>query len=68
MREQHANEFALRVRAGEFKDRAEKLAYLDRIRAVIAEEEASWRRFKIAMTRLHEAAFTADIILQPVQL
>ncbi len=37
LREQHANEFARRVRAGEFKDRAEKMAYLHRFEAVLAE-------------------------------
>lgn len=47
LREQHANEFARRVRAGEFKDRAEKMAYLNRFQAVLAEEETSWRRLQI---------------------
>ncbi|SIP88369.1 hypothetical protein SAMN05880561_1012 [Rhizobium sp. RU33A] len=40
LREQHANEFARRVRAGEFKDRAERLGYLNGFHAVVAERDA----------------------------
>jgi len=49
LREQHASEFARRVRAGEFKDRAEKMAYVSRFEAVLAEEEASWRRLQVSL-------------------
>ncbi|MFB0690285.1 recombinase family protein [Agrobacterium pusense] len=49
LREQRANEFARRVRADEFKDRAEKMDYLHRFEAVLAEEEASWRRLQISV-------------------
>ncbi|MBB3946882.1 hypothetical protein GGQ73_002836 [Rhizobium skierniewicense] len=36
LNERHRTEFAGRVRAGEFRDRAEELAYLERFRAVLA--------------------------------
>ena len=49
LHERHANEFARRVRAGEFKDRAEKMAYLHRFEAVLAEEETSWRRLQVSV-------------------
>ncbi len=49
LREQHANEFARRLRAGEFRDRAEKMAYLSRFEAVLAEEETSWRRLQVSV-------------------
>ena len=49
VRQQHANEFARRVRAGEFKGSEEKLGYLNRFRAVLTEEEASWRRLQVSV-------------------
>jgi hypothetical protein len=44
LNKQHANDFARRVRAGEFNNQSEKLAFLDRFRAILASEEAEWRR------------------------
>jgi hypothetical protein len=49
IKERHRNEFARRVRAGEFKDRAEKMSYLHRFEAVLAEEETSWRRLQVSV-------------------
>lgn len=45
----HRNEFARRVRVGEFKDQTEKLAYLDRFRAVPAEAEADWKLLQVSL-------------------
>ncbi|MFS2324265.1 hypothetical protein U2P60_02365 [Brucella sp. H1_1004] len=42
LKERHRNDFARRVRAGEFNNQSEKLAYLERCSAVIAEAEAEW--------------------------
>ena len=47
--ERHRNEFARRVRAGEFSSQSEKLAYLERFRAVLAEAEADWKRLQVSV-------------------
>ncbi|MDH0617021.1 hypothetical protein N5D47_26720, partial [Agrobacterium sp. GD03871] len=46
--ERHRNEFARRVRAGEFSSQSEKLAYLERFRAVLAEAEADWKLLQVS--------------------
>ncbi len=46
---QNTNDFARRVRAGDFANSAEKLAYLDRFRAILASEEAEWRRLQVSV-------------------
>ncbi len=47
--ERHRNEFARRVRAGEFDNQCEMVAYLERCRAVIAEAEAEWKRLQVSV-------------------
>ncbi|WP_202033818.1 recombinase family protein [Agrobacterium larrymoorei] len=47
--ERHRNEFARRIRAGEFKNQSEKLAYLERFRAVFAEAEAEWKLLQVSV-------------------
>ncbi|MCD4660388.1 MAG: recombinase family protein [Agrobacterium sp.] len=47
--ERHRNDFARRVRAGEFNDQSEKLAYLERFRAVLAEAEADWKLLQVSV-------------------
>ena len=47
--ERHRNEFARRVRAGEFNNQSEELAYLERFRAVIAEAEAEWKLLQVSL-------------------
>ena len=49
LRERRKNDFARRVRAGEFANSAEKLAFLDRFRAILASEEAEWRRLQVSV-------------------
>ncbi|OJF95658.1 hypothetical protein [Pararhizobium antarcticum] len=49
LRERHANEFARRVRAGEFSDINEKLDFTARFCAVLAEEEADWKRLQVSL-------------------
>ena len=49
LREQHKNDYARRVRAGGFKDRKEKLDFLDRFRAVLSEKEAEWKRLQVSV-------------------
>ena len=39
----HMNEYARRVRAGEFRDSQEKLESLSHFRAVLAEAETEWK-------------------------
>lgn len=47
--ERHRNEFAGRVRAGEFNNQSEKVAYLQRCRAVLAEAEAEWKVLQVSV-------------------
>jgi len=47
--ERHRNEFARRVRAGEFNNLSEKLAYLERFRVVLAEAEAEWKLSQVSV-------------------
>ncbi len=47
--ERHRNEFARRVRAGEFNNQSEKLAYLERFRAILAEAEAEWKVLQVSV-------------------
>ena len=47
--ERHRNEFARRVRAGEFNNQSEKVAYLKRCRAVLAEAEAEWKLLQVSL-------------------
>ena len=48
---QRTNAFARRVRAGGFSDRAGKLVYLNRLRAVVAERQAYLRRLGVCWLR-----------------
>ena len=48
-RERHKNDFARRVRAGDFVNNPEKLAFLDRFRAILVSEEAEWRRLQVSV-------------------
>ncbi|GAK72124.1 hypothetical protein RRU01S_23_02000 [Agrobacterium rubi TR3 = NBRC 13261] len=45
--QQHRNEFARLVRAREFDNQSEMVAYLKRCRAVIAEAEAEWKLLQV---------------------
>ncbi len=47
--QQHRNEFARRVRAGEFNNQSEMVAYLERCRAVLAEAEAEWKLLQVSV-------------------
>ena len=69
LRDRHRNEYARRVRAGEFKDSKEKLVFLSHFRAVLAEAEAEWKLLQVSViaggtiktcfdTWLSSAAFT----------
>ncbi|MCM2477762.1 hypothetical protein HGO38_30405 [Rhizobium sp. CG5] len=48
-REQHKNEFARRVRASAFNNINEKLEFQNRFHAVLAEEEADWKRLQVSV-------------------
>nr|CAD6595657.1 recombinase family protein [Rhizobium sp. Khangiran2] len=45
LRAQHTNEHARRVWTGESEEQSEKLAYLNRCQAILAEKEADWLGF-----------------------
>ena len=51
----HMNEYAGRVRAGEFMDSQEKLEFLSHFRAVLAEAETEWKvlQYLVAGARSH---------------
>ena len=49
LHERHANDYTRGVRAGEFRDNKEKLDYLARFRAVLAEAEADWKALQVSV-------------------
>ena len=49
LRDRHRNEYARRVRAGEFRDSKEKLEFLSHFRAVLAEAVAEWKVLQVSL-------------------
>ena len=49
LRREHANEFGRRRKAGEFRTFQEKVAYLNRCQAILAEKEAEWMRLQVLL-------------------
>ena len=49
MRADFTDDYARRVRAGAFKSQKEKLDFVARFRAVLAEEEADWKRLQVSV-------------------
>ncbi|WP_281979190.1 hypothetical protein, partial [Pseudorhizobium flavum] len=48
LRERHAAEFVRKRAAGEFKTVQEKVRYLNRCQAILAEKEADWLRLQVS--------------------
>ena len=49
LREQHSAEFVRKRAAGEFKTVQEKVRYLNRCQAILAEKEADWLRLQVSV-------------------
>ncbi len=49
LREQHSAEFVRKRAAGEFKTVQEKVKYLNRCQAILAEKEADWLRLQVSV-------------------
>ena len=49
LREQHSAEFVRKRAAGEFKSVQEKVKYLNRCQAILAEKEADWLRLQVSV-------------------
>ncbi len=49
LRERHAAEFVRKRAAGEFKTVQEKVRYLNRCQAILAEKEADWLRLQVSV-------------------
>ena len=49
LKDRHRNEYARRVKAGEFSNQSEKLAYLERFRAALAAAEADWKLLQVSV-------------------